>query len=184
MAPSLKTFLGAAMAAAGVLAASATTGAAAAPASCFTPFDEDLLGRTFTAGPAGGCVRPPRHPSTYVTVTSGRITYDELNAAGARLRSTVLTYGRSWAAPTIATIKGGRGGGGGSEAAGVTPAAPWGATNRRAFVEGLSRMVRGVDAMARGGCGGGNASLGGVVAFLRVLAYQYALPAAAGVCTA
>lgn len=175
MAPSLKTFLGAAMAAAGVLAASATTGAAAAPASCFTPFDEDLLGRTFTAGPAGGCVRPPRRPSTYVTVTAGRITYDELNAAGARLRSTVLTYGRSWVAPTITTVEGSRG---------SVTAAPWGPANRRTFVTGLSRMVRGMDAMARGGCGRDNTPLWGVVAFLRVLAYQYALPAAAGVCAA
>lgn len=180
MALSLKTFLGAAIATAAVLVAtiSAAIGAAAAPspASCFTPYDERLLGRSFTLGPDGGCASASRRATTYVTLTAGRITYDELTPAGGRLRSTVLTYGQSWLAPTITTIGGGRGG-----SAGVTAAA-WGPAHRRAFVAGLSRMVRGVDAMSRGGCGGTNAPLSSAVAFLRVLAYQYALPAAEGVC--
>ncbi|GAB0495358.1 hypothetical protein MMPV_006658 [Pyropia vietnamensis] len=146
MALSLKTLLGAAVAAAAVLAAtaSAATGAAAAPSvdSCITPYNARLLGRTFTVASNGECASASRRPSTYVTLTVGSIAYDELTPAGGQLRTTVLRYGRAWSTPTITTVEGSRG----ARGKRVT-AAPWGPTNRRAFVASLSRMVRGVEAV-------------------------------------
>lgn len=177
MAPSLKALLAAAALAA-ALTLTAAPAATAADGPCFTPYDSALLGRTFTAAADGGCTSSTARPTVYVTLTAGRVSVVELSPRGSRLRSTTLTFGRAWVTPTVTSVVGPDGRGD----AAATPVTPWGAANRAAFVGGLSRMVRVVSAVA-GGCGE-NAQAGGVVTFLRVLAYQYALPAASGVCTA
>jgi len=169
MAPTLKMLVAAAV----VVAATIATTAAAATPVCFTPFDAELAGRTFTATGSGGC--PPKSVTAtrYVTITGNSISYDELSPTGVRLQTTVLSYGRAWVTPTITTTDGrGR----------TVKSGPWGAPGRNRFVAGLSALIRVTVGMAAG-CSD-NRGLWGVVSFLRVLAFQFQLPAASRVCVA
>ncbi|OSX78621.1 hypothetical protein BU14_0105s0039 [Porphyra umbilicalis] len=169
MAPTLNMLVAAAV----IVAATIATTAAAASPACFTPFDAELAGRTFTATNSGGCTPKSVAATRYVTITGGSISYDEVSPTGVRLQTTVLSYGRAWVTPTI-TTKDGRGR--------TVKSGPWGAPARNRFVAGLSALIRATAQMAAG-CSA-NRGLWGIVSFLRVLAYQFQLPAAAGVCAA
>eukprot|EP00168_Porphyra_purpurea_P001619 TRINITY_DN1195_c0_g1_i5.p3 TRINITY_DN1195_c0_g1~~TRINITY_DN1195_c0_g1_i5.p3 ORF type:complete len:169 (+),score=63.14 TRINITY_DN1195_c0_g1_i5:415-921(+) len=159
--------------AAAVVAATIATNATSAAAACFTPFDADLAGRTFTAIPSGGCVRASSDASRFATITGTTISYDESTPRGVRLRTIVLSYGRAGTLPTITVT---------NASGNSVKSGPWGAPNRARFVAGLTAMIRGLANLAAG-CSD-NRQLWGVVSFLRVLAYQYNLPEAARVCAA
>lgn len=151
------------LAAAVALVAAASAAAPAAAADCGAPFDVALVGRSFTTDAANRC-RGSSAAARFSTITSSAITYDLSTARGVAVSSTVLTYGREWVKPSIQYTTKGK----------TVTAEPWGA-GRALFVSGLSRLILELEAM--GGACTANQDLWGVVSYLRVLAFQYQLPA-------
>lgn len=152
------------LAAAVALVAAAASLATPAAANCGAPFDLAVVGRTFTTDAANRCAGGSRAAARFATITASTVSYDLSTDKGVAVSSTVLTYGREWVKPTIKYTARGS----------TTTVGPWGA-GRDLFVRGLSSLILELEAM--GGSCTANADLWRVVSFLRVVAYQYQLPA-------
>jgi len=151
-----------AAAAALVAAAAVTAPAAVAAANCAAPFDNGLVGRTFTTTATNECSKS-KDAARYATIAANRINFDLSTDRGVTVSSTALDFGPDWVKPTISYTAKGR----------TTTAGAWG-SGRTLFVNGLGRLIRELEGI--GGACKENEELYGVVSYLRVLAYQYQLP--------